>query len=104
MEDPLSPRTVIAKITTKPGHRDDAVQAFAPLLAAASAESGTLTYRIYLDRKNDAVIWFFEEYADKVGFDAHMNSETMRRVGAAAAPFLVAPPEFAFVQPALPTP
>jgi quinol monooxygenase YgiN len=98
----VSPRTVIAKITSKPGQRDDAVRAFAPLVEAAACEPGTLTYRMYFDRKDESIIWFFEEYADKVALESHMASDVMRAVSAAVAEYLAAPPDMAFVQPALP--
>lgn len=73
---------IVARVTVKEGRTDEYLAAFAPLLAQAEREPGTLVYAI--NRSSDDPHMFFtvEVYADDAAFAAHTASE----VHAAASP------------------
>jgi quinol monooxygenase YgiN len=94
----MTERTCLAKITALEGRRDDVLKEFEAVVSAARDEPGTLTYEVYADRRNPAVIWFLERYADKESFEAHLGSETLASVGKSVEPLLAAPPEFVMLE------
>lgn len=89
----MSEIALIAKITARPGSRDDALAAFAPLLEQAEAESGTTTYLVHLDAEDADVIWMYERYVDPDAHQAHRASEVMKTAGRALGAHLAGPPE-----------
>jgi (4S)-4-hydroxy-5-phosphonooxypentane-2,3-dione isomerase len=66
---------IVARVTVKEGKADEYVAAFAPLLAQAEREPGTLLYAVHRSRDNPRVFWTTEVYADDAAFAAHRASE-----------------------------
>jgi quinol monooxygenase YgiN len=94
----MTERTCVAKITAVDGRRDEVLKEFEAIVKAARDEPGTLAYDVYVDRRNPAVIWFFERYADKESFQAHLSSEALASVTKSVEPLLAAPPELAMLE------
>ncbi len=73
----MSKPSVIAKLTAKPGQRDQIVAAFDKMLTAVAAESGTEAYTINLDRADENTVWIFELYTDDDALTSHSGSDAM---------------------------
>lgn len=84
---------VVAKITAKPGRRDDLVAALREMLAHAETEPGTLEYKLHTDRADADVVWFYERYDSDEALAAHGTSDTMKRVGAGTRDLAAGRPE-----------
>src|SRR5947208_1085234 len=63
VSDPMPKVAVAAKITCKPGVRDELVAAFKPMLDHVQSESGTELYLLSKDAREPDVLWFFEMYS-----------------------------------------
>lgn len=90
---------LLAKITTQPGKRAEALAAFAPLLDQAEAEPGTLSYLLHEDADEPDVLWMYETYTDDAALDAHRKSDVMRSAGKALGQLLTGPPELTYLTP-----
>jgi quinol monooxygenase YgiN len=90
---------VIAKIPALPGKRDELVAGLQTALANVESESGTLTYILHLDTKDEDVVWFYEYYSDEAAFAAHGSSEGMKAVGAALRNVAGGRPELTILKP-----
>lgn len=99
---PMSHVALIAKITTQPGQRAAAIEAFQPLLAHAVDEPGTEMYLLHEDTTDDDLLWMYEVYVDEAAREAHRRSDVMRTAGRALGAFLVGAPEITVLKP-LPT-
>jgi quinol monooxygenase YgiN len=93
----MSQIVLIAKITTQPGKRPEAVAAFQPLLDHAETEPGTLTYRLHEDANDADALWMYEVYADQAGLDAHRASDTMKTAGRALGQLLAGAPQLTYL-------
>jgi quinol monooxygenase YgiN len=76
----MSEIAYVVRLTAADGKRDEAMQVLGRLVEAAESEPGTLEYVMLADVADPAVIWFYELYADRPGFEAHSTSPTMIEV------------------------
>jgi quinol monooxygenase YgiN len=90
---------IFAKVKVQPGKRDDAVQAFKVVTDAVVDEPGTEAYVLHLDAKDEDVIWFYELYTDRAGFDAHGKSAAMAELIGTLGPLLAGAPELTRATP-----
>lgn len=90
---------VIARIPAKPGQRDALIEALQPMLDAAQAESGTLTYIFHTDAADPDVVWVYEQYTDNDALAVHGGSETMKSIGPTLAEFSGGKAELHFLTP-----
>lgn len=89
----MSEFAYIVKVTAAPGRRDDALAALGKLVDAVEDEPGTLQYVMHTDAGDADVIWFYECYADRAAFEAHVGSDAMAAVGGALGGLLAGAPE-----------
>ena len=75
----------LAKITAKPGKRDEIIRLAGPCLAASRQEAGVLSYQMYASVEDEVTIQFIEKYVDKDALRAHAKSDHLRAFGAAIA-------------------
>ena len=95
---PMSPKTLIVKLTATEGRRDEAMAALGKLVDAAEGEPGTLQYVMHADEGDPAVIWFYEQYADQAALEAHMTSAAMGEAFGALGGLLAGPPDMRAVE------
>ncbi len=84
---------VFAKLTAKPGQRDQLAAAMKPLLDSTNDEPGTQVYVLHADNAEPDVLWMYERYDDQAALDAHSASPTFKATGKELAPFLAGRPE-----------
>ena len=89
---------IIAKVTTKDGCREEAARIFRDAVAATGDEPGTTVCRMFLDRRDADVIWFYDEYADDDAMDAHVTNPARAVLDARIAHLLAYPPQTSFVE------
>lgn len=68
----------IAKLTMKPGCRDQFVSEIDVMFEAVAKEPLTEIYAMHLDAEDPDVIWFYEMYADESGIEAHRQTDAMK--------------------------
>jgi (4S)-4-hydroxy-5-phosphonooxypentane-2,3-dione isomerase len=73
---------VLARVRVKEGKGNEFLAAFAPLLAQAEKEPGTLLYVVQRSNDDPQVFWTSEIYADESAFEAHSGTD----IHAAATP------------------
>ncbi len=83
----------IAKLTARPGKRDELTTAFKVLLDAVQEESGTLIYILHSDNSEEDVLWFYELYTDNDALGAHRAGDTFKSIGGSLGPLLAGRPE-----------
>jgi len=71
------PFTVIAKVTSKPGHEKEIEAGCIEMAAKVRAEPDTLTYIMLRSTKNPAVIMVYEIYKDEAAFQFHSKTPYM---------------------------
>lgn len=97
---PVGRIAVIAKLTARPGARDQLLAALEPLVGhARDGEEGTLVYIPHTEAEDPDAVWFYELYRDAEALGAHRSSPVMREVGAALAGLLAGPPEIHVLSP-----
>ncbi len=97
----MAKTSMIAKLTLKPGRRDDLVAAFKPMFEAVNNEAGTEVYVLSLDEADDNVAWVYELYSDSEAMAAHSGSEAMAALFGAVGDLVAGAPEFNSVTPVL---
>lgn len=65
---------IAAKITVKPKTQEAFVQATRSLIAETRKEKGNLSYNLYASTENSVDFMFYENWADKDAFDAHLTT------------------------------
>jgi len=68
-------------IELKPGRQAEAeaiVQEFAPI--GPGQEDGTLSFRVYRDKKRPDYLLFVEHFADQAAYDTHTGSSAYQRL------------------------
>ncbi len=68
------PLTIVARMTAKPGKADDLAIELAKLIAPTLVEAGCLQYDFHRDLENPGNFLFFENWATKDQWLAHMES------------------------------
>ena len=66
---------IVARVTVKEGRTDEYIAAFAPLLALAEREPGTLLYAVNQSNGDPQMFFTVEVYADDAAFAAHTASD-----------------------------
>ncbi len=97
----MAKTSIIAKLTVKPGKRDEFVSAFKPMFEAVNEEAGTEVYVLSLDESDDDVAWVYELYTDADAMAAHSGSDAMAAMFAAVGPLVAGAPELNMVKPTL---
>ncbi|MDG2027441.1 MAG: putative quinol monooxygenase [Acidimicrobiales bacterium] len=95
----MSKVSLIAKLPTKPGKRDDLVTAFGPMLDAVNDEAGTEVYILNLDNGDENVTWVYELYSDTEAMGVHSGSDTMAALFGAIGDLLDGAPELIMTTP-----
>ena len=95
----MSKVSVIVKLPTQPGKRDELVAAFAPMMEQINEEAGTEIYILCLDNADEDVAWVYELYSDNDAMGAHSGSDTMATLIGALGDTLGGAPEFNMVTP-----
>ncbi len=68
------PLTIVARIKAKPGRENALAAELAKLVAPTLAEAGCLQYDLHRDREDPGNFLFFENWATKPEWEAHMAS------------------------------
>lgn len=95
----MSKVSLIAKLPTKPGKRDELVSAFGPMMEAVNAEAGTELYILNLDNGDENVAWVFELYTDGDSMALHGGSDAMAALFGAIGDLLDGAPELIMTTP-----
>ncbi|GAB4378230.1 MAG: putative quinol monooxygenase [Elainellaceae cyanobacterium] len=66
--------TVVAKIEAKPGSEERVYQELRNLIAPTQAEAGCLNYDLHRSIENPALFLFYENWANRELWEAHMKS------------------------------
>ncbi|QEC47981.1 antibiotic biosynthesis monooxygenase [Baekduia soli] len=72
---------VTAKWTAKPGEEDAVAQAIRQLIGPSQAEPAMLHYQAHRDPEDPRVFFFYEQYTDQAGYEAHAASEHFQAHG-----------------------
>ena len=72
---------VTAKWTAKDGEEEAVARAVEQIVEHSRAEPGMLLYQPHRDPENPRVFFFYEQYADADAYQAHLESEHMKRLG-----------------------
>lgn len=95
----MSKLTVIAKITTQEGKRDELVAAFGEYFPQVEGEDGTLVYSISTDTADANAVWVYELYADGDALQAHSGSDAFKAFGKQLGSLLAGAPEIHVLNP-----
>ncbi len=96
---PQSTIAVLAKLTAKPGNRDQVVAILSDMVAAVEDEPGTVTYALHTANDDDVTIWFYERYTDDTALAAHSAGDAMKALGPRLAGLMAARPEIIRLTP-----
>lgn len=80
-----TPLTIIAKLKARPGKEQEVYNACHALLAPTLAEEGCLNYDMHRSSEDPGVIIFYENWATRSLWDAHMKSPHLTAFSAATA-------------------
>ena len=72
---------VCAKWIAKEGEADNVAAAVEKMVGPSRAEPGILQYQPHRDPDDPNVFFFYEQYADKAAYEAHIESEHMKQHG-----------------------
>ena len=72
---------VTARWTAKEGEDEPVARAVEQIVEYSRAEPGMLLYQPHRDPENPRVFFFYEQYADADAYQAHLDSEHMKRLG-----------------------
>jgi quinol monooxygenase YgiN len=72
---------VCAKWTANDGEADNVEAAIRKLVEPSRAEPGMLLYQPHRDPENPNVFFFYEQYETKEDYEAHLESEHLKRWG-----------------------
>jgi quinol monooxygenase YgiN len=72
---------VCATWIAKEGEADNVAAAVRNLAAPSKAEPGVLLYQAHRDPENPQVFFFYEQYADKAAYEAHVESDHFKQYG-----------------------
>ena len=84
---------IIARVTTRPGRRDEVLEVFRLAVACTREEAGTLVCTMHVDRTDPNVIWFYDEYVDDEAMEAHRRNPAIARITAGLDGLLAHQPE-----------
>ena len=90
---------VIAKITSKPGMRNDLARALDGAFPNVDKETDTTYYILHEDDNDENVLWMYELYTNKAALEAHQSAPWFKEWGPSLAPFMGGRPELIFMKP-----
>lgn len=94
------PKTaVFAKITAKPGQRDELRAALAKMFPTVAGEEGTEAYVLHDDLGDDNAVWMYELYADDEALGVHSSSDAMKATFVALGDLVAEPPLLVLARP-----
>lgn len=64
-----------AKITVKPGKRDEVISKMQKLIKATRAEPGCIYYELYASTEDENVLMMFEKWENRMALDSHIETE-----------------------------
>ena len=91
--------SLIAKLPTKPGKRDELVAAFGPMIDAVNEEVGTEIYILNLDNEDENLSWVYELYTDADAMGVHSGSDAMKALFGALGDLIDGAPELIMTTP-----
>lgn len=69
------PLTIVATIQALPGHENEVEKALLEVVPPTLAESGCLQYDLHRDLQKVGLFLFYENWATREEWDAHMESD-----------------------------
>jgi len=72
---------VTAKITAKPGERDNVILKAKDLIESSRSESGCIGYNLYASTEDDDVLMMLEQWKNQDVLDTHMKTEHFKAFG-----------------------
>jgi quinol monooxygenase YgiN len=72
---------VCATWTAREGEADKVAKAIEELTALSRQEPGMLMYQPHRDPENPSVFFFYEQYRSQDDYQAHLDSEHIKRLG-----------------------
>lgn len=88
----MSKTSLIVRMKTHAGKRDEALAALVAALPAAEAEEGTEIYSFHADKADPDLLWVFELYSDDDALGAHGQNPAVAELFGALGPLLAEPP------------
>lgn len=99
MSGPGSKVAVIARLKSKPGARDEMLEALGALVVAAESEPGTLAYVFHEALDDPDVVWAYELYTDQAALDTHSASTAMAEMIGAIGHLVAEAPQLNVARP-----
>jgi quinol monooxygenase YgiN len=88
----MSKTSLIVKMKTLPGKRDEALAALMVVMPSAEAEEGTEVYSFHTDMADPDTLWVFELYTDDAALGAHGQSPAVAELFGTLGDLLAEPP------------
>ena len=77
----MSDYVVIARWRAKAGEEEAVARLFGEIVPLSRAEEGMVAYQVHRDPADARVFAIYERYRDSAAYEAHLESEHMRRLG-----------------------
>lgn len=84
---------IVAHFVAQDGKIAEARDRLLAMIAPTRAEPGCVEYRLHQDQSAAAEFTFFEVFADRAAWDAHMQTDTVRNLLADISQFFVGMPQ-----------
>ena len=91
--------SVMAKLQSVAGKRDELVEAFQVAIHTASHEAGTRYYMLHSDNQDEDTLWVYELYESQEALDRHRHSDDFAALGALLGPLLGGRPQLTYMTP-----
>ena len=78
-----NPLTIVATIQALPGHEKTVEEALLKVIPPTLNESGCLQYDLHRDHQDNGLFLFYENWATKEEWEAHMNTAHLAALKAA---------------------
>ncbi|MEM6422726.1 MAG: putative quinol monooxygenase [Pseudomonadota bacterium] len=95
----MPPLAIVARITPKPQHRQEARQAILAILSDTRAEAGCQQFDLCDGDGGDTALYLVERWTDDAALTAHYAQPYVQRVFAAYEAWLEHPPEITRLRP-----
>jgi quinol monooxygenase YgiN len=79
---------VTAKMTAKPGERNNIILKAKDLIESSRSESGCISYNLYTSTEDDDVLMMLEQWKNQDVLDSHLKTEHFKAFGAAVEDIL----------------
>ncbi len=74
---------VTAKITAKPGERDNIISKSQDLIDSSRLDAGNISYNLYASTEDEDLLLMLEQWKTPEVLEAHMQTEDFKAFGAA---------------------